>query len=131
MLLYWITARNVFKKQLTFCVCMVPMEVSQSMVKRLRLWSLVTSQRPYTKEATVNITVEDTPVQQVSDFTNIGTIISSDGTIDRKLSARIQKVSGAFNELSNIWKNRNIKSYRKIMIYKAAVLTILLYGSEV
>ena len=79
----------------------------------------------------MNITVEDTPVQQVSDFTYLGTIISSDGTIDRKLSARIQKVSGAFNELSNIWKNRNIKSYRKIMIYKAAVLTILLYGSEV
>ena len=34
-----------------------------------------TSQRPYTKEATVKITVEDTPVQQVSDFTYLGTII--------------------------------------------------------
>ena len=90
-----------------------------------------TSQRPYTKEATVNITVEDTPVQQVSDFTYLGTIISSDGTIDRELSARIQKASGAFNQLSNIWKNRNIQSYTKIRIYKAAVLTILLYGSEV
>ena len=29
------------------------------------------------------------------------------------------------------WKNRNIQSYTKIRIYKAAVLTILLYGSEV
>jgi len=90
-----------------------------------------TSQRPYTEEATININVEDTPVQQVSDFTYLGTIISSDGTIDRELSARIQKASGAFNQLSNIWKNRNIQTNTKIRIYKAAVLTILLYGSEV
>ena len=94
-----------------------------------------TYQRPYTKEVTVNITVKDTPVQQVSysDFTYLGTIISSDGTIDRELSARILKASGAFNQLSNKLKNRNIKSNTKIRIYKykAAVLTILLYGSEV
>ena len=63
-----------------------------------------TSHRPYTKEVTVNITVKDTPVQQVSysDFTYLGKIISSDGTIDRELSARILKASGAFNQLSNV-----------------------------
>ena len=70
-------------------------------------------------------------MQQVSDFTYLGVIISSDGTIDRELSARIRKASGAFNQLSNIWKNRNIQTNTKIRIYKAAVLTILLYGSEV
>ena len=51
--------------------------------------------------------------------------------MDRELSARIWKASGAFNQLSNIWKNRNIQTNTKIRIYKAAVLTILLYGSEV
>ena len=90
-----------------------------------------TTQRPYTEEGTVDITVEGSSVQQVSDFTYLGVIISSDGTIDRELSARIQKASGAFNQLSNIWKNRNIQTNTKIRIYKAAVLTILLYGSEV
>ena len=90
-----------------------------------------TSQRPFTKEGTVDITVEGSPVQQVSDFTYLGVIISSDGTIDRELSARIRKASGAFNQLNNIWKNRNIQTNTKIRIYKAAVLTILLYGSEV
>ena len=90
-----------------------------------------TSQRPYTEEGTVDISVEGSQVQQVSDFTYLGVIISSDGTIDRELSARIRKASGAFNQLSNIWKNRNIQTNTKIRIYKAAVLTILLYGSEV
>ena len=40
------------------------------------------------------------------------------------LSARIQKALGAYNQLSNIWKNRNIQTNTKI-------LTILLYESEV
>ena len=38
------------------------------------------SQRPYTK---------DTPVQQVSDFTYLGKIISSDGTIDREQGQKV------------------------------------------
>ena len=64
-------------------------------------------------------------------FKYLGVIISGDGNIDKELSARIQKSTGAFNLLSNIWKNRNIKRNTKIRIYKAAVLTILLYGCEV
>lgn len=90
-----------------------------------------TTQRPYTEDATVDIRIEDLPVQQVSNCKYLGAIISSDGTIDRELSARIQKASGAFNQLSNIWKNRNILTNTKIRIYFAAVVTILLYGSEV
>ena len=90
-----------------------------------------TTQWPYTEEATVDITVEGLPIQQVSNFKYLGAIISSDRTIDRELSARIQKASGAFNQLSNIWKNRNILTNTKIRIYFAAVVTILLYGSEV
>jgi hypothetical protein len=61
----------------------------------------------------------------------MGVIIFSNGTIDRELSARIGKASGAFNQLSNIWKKRNVQTNTNIRIYKAAVLTILLYGSEV
>ena len=90
-----------------------------------------TTQRPYTEESTVDITVESSLLQQVSNFKYLGVNISSDGTIERELSARIQKASGAFNQLSNIWKNRNIQTNTKIRIYKASVLTILLHGSEV
>ena len=90
-----------------------------------------TKQRPYTEESTVDITVDSSLLQQVSNFKYLGVNISSDGTIERELSALIQKASGAFNQLSNIWKNRNIQTNTKIRIYKASVLTILLYGSEV
>ena len=90
-----------------------------------------TTQRPYTEESTVDITVDSSLLQQVSNFKYLGVNISSDGTIESELSARIQKASGAFNQMSNIWKNRNIQTNTKIRIYKASVLTILLYGSEV
>ena len=90
-----------------------------------------TNQQPYTEQCSLDITVDTTPVQQVSHFKYLGAFIGSDGTIDRELSARIQKASGAFNQLSSIWNNRNILNNTKIRIYKAAVITILLYGCEV
>lgn len=90
-----------------------------------------TSQRPYTKECTLDIAVGDIPIEQVSNFVYLGATISSDGTIDRELSARIQKASGAYNQLHCIWNNRNIRTPTKVRIYKSAVLTILLYGCEV
>ena len=75
--------------------------------------------------------MEAQSIEQVSNFTYLGAIISADGTINRELSARIQKASGAFHQLGSIWQSRNIRTPTKIRIYKAAVLTILLYGSEV
>lgn len=90
-----------------------------------------TSQQPFTEQCSLDITVDTLPVEQVSHFQYLGVKIGSDGTIDRELSARIQKASGAFNQLSSIWKNRNILNNTKIRIYKAAVMTILLYGCEV
>ena len=89
-----------------------------------------TGQRPYNEQCTLDITVDGSPVEQVSHFTYLGTTISSDGTIDRDLTNRINKASGAFNQLGNIWKNRNIYKSTKIRIYKSAVITILTYGCE-
>ena len=88
------------------------------------------SQRPYCRKDTLDINVEGLPIEQVSNFTYLGLIISANGTIDKELLSRIQKASGAFYQLSRIWYSCNIKTPTKFRIYKAAVLTILLYGSE-
>ncbi|KAI8483821.1 hypothetical protein Bbelb_384790 [Branchiostoma belcheri] len=90
-----------------------------------------TTQRPYTEVGTLDIKVEGSQVEQVSRFTYLGTTFSSDGTTDSELSNRIQKASGAFNQLGKIWNNRNILDATKLRIYEAAVITILTYGSEV
>ena len=43
---------------------------------------------------------------------------------------RIGNATGAFNQLNNVWKSKNISS-NKVKIYVAAVSTILTYGCEV
>ena len=89
------------------------------------------SQRPYIKEDCIDLKVGSSPVEQVSNFVYLGVTISADGTIDRELDVRINKANGAFHQLWKICKSRTIKTPTKIRIYKAAVLTILLYGAEV
>ena len=93
------------------------------------------SQRPYSKDDTGDIYVEGLPIQQVSSFTYLGAIISKNGTIDKELSARIQKASGHSISLAvyGTAALSRLKTPTKIWIYKAHVLepTILLYGSEV
>ena len=70
-------------------------------------------------------------MKQVTQFTYLGATITSDGKLDKEISVRIGKATGAFNQLNNIWKNRNISINNKVRIYVAAVLTILTYGCEV
>ena len=78
----------------------------------------------------VSLTIGDTEISQVRDFTYLGSKISYDGKLDGELASRIGKGSGAFRCLGKVWNNRSILERTKIRIYEAAILTILLYGSE-
>ena len=49
------------------------------------------SQHPYTEACTLNTTVDDVSVEQVSHFTYLGAVISADGTLDKDLDNRIGK----------------------------------------
>ena len=85
-----------------------------------------TTQRPLPENRTVDITIDGTTVEQVTEFTYIGATVTSDGRLDRELTLRIGKATGAFNQLNNIWKNlKNIGLKTKIRVYIAAVTTIL------
>ena len=74
--------------------------------------------------------MEGAPVERVSHFPYLGSVVLADGTLDKELNTRIGKAYGAFTSLHKIWYNRNIQTSTKIRIYKAAVLTVLVYGSE-
>ena len=89
------------------------------------------SQRPHNVNDCIELEVEGEPVDQVSNFVYLGANISGDGTIERDLEIRIQRANGLFNQLWKIWNSRSIRTPTKIRIYKAAVVTILLYGAEV
>ena len=79
----------------------------------------------FQKKRAVDITIDGTTVEQVTEFTYLGATVTSDGRLDRELTLRIGKATGAFNQLNNIWKNKNIGLKTKMRVYIAAVTTIL------
>ncbi|KAI8491005.1 hypothetical protein Bbelb_314240 [Branchiostoma belcheri] len=51
--------------------------------------------------------------------------------IDKEVDNRLAKANNAFGRLhSRVWKSKHLKKDTKISVYKAVVLTTLLYGSE-
>ena len=67
----------------------------------------------------------------VTEFTYLGSCLCSDGEVTREIGCRIAKASKAFGSLSDaIFMNRTFSVSTKSNIYKAVVLSILLYGVE-
>ena len=73
-----------------------------------------TSQHPLPENRTIDITVDGNSAKQVTQFTYLGAKITSNGKIDKEISVRIGKATGAFNQLNNIWKNKNISIKNKV-----------------
>ena len=69
-------------------------------------------------------------LEDVEEFTYLGSIMSSDGTSDAEVRARLTKARIAFRTLKNFWKSGNISQKTKLRIFKSNVLSTLFYGSE-
>jgi len=70
-------------------------------------------------------------LQFVDKFCYLGSIISSDGSLATEISQRIAKASSAFGQLRNrLWNEDGVHLRTKIDVYRAVVLSILLYSCE-
>ena len=77
------------------------------------------------------ITIAGKPLNAVDNFKYLGSIVSNDASLDAEITARIAKATAAFGRLTKRrWTNSGIKFNTKICVYRAAVLTSLLYGCE-
>ena len=64
-------------------------------------------------------------------FKYLGSVLSNDAQMDEDIKARISKASSAYGRLQErVWKPHGIKLSTKIKVYRATVLTTLLYGAE-
>jgi len=78
-----------------------------------------------------NITVKGQRLQVVENFTCLGSTLSRSANIDAEVNNRIAKASSAFGRLKKtIWERIGISQGNKIKVYRAVVLTTLLYGCE-
>ena len=84
--------------------------------------------KPYVEP---NITINGQRLNVVAKFTYLGSTLSRNVVIDDEVNARLAKASAAFGRLyKNVWNRRGITTVTKIKVYRAIVLTTLLYGCE-
>ena len=75
--------------------------------------------------------IEGKALKAVEQFKYLGSIVSNDASNDLEVTARIAKATASFGRLTKrLWANRNIRLDTKISVYKACVLTSLLFGCE-
>jgi hypothetical protein len=73
----------------------------------------------------------DTVLKAVDRFCYLGSVLSSVPNIDNDVSARLAKASAAFGRLTKrLWNDHGIRLVTKVAVYRAVVLTTLLYGCE-
>ena len=78
-----------------------------------------------------NININGQRLNVVDKFTYLGSTLSRNVVIDDEINTRLAKASAAFGRLGqNVWDRRGITTLTKIKVYKAVVLTTLLYGCE-
>ena len=78
-----------------------------------------------------HISIGETELKAVHQFTYLGCTITSDAKLDKEVDSRLAKANSAFGRLyKRVWNNKQLKKSTKISVYRAVVLTTLLYGSE-
>ncbi|PFX14166.1 putative uncharacterized transposon-derived protein F52C9.6 [Stylophora pistillata] len=78
-----------------------------------------------------SIKIGETVLENVDNFTYLGSTLSPHANVDAEVNDRIQQAVAAFGKLqSRVFQDRDIRLDTKIQVYKAIVVTTLLYGSE-
>ena len=76
-----------------------------------------------------HISIGETELKSVQQFTYLRCTISSDARVDKGIDNRLAKANSAFGGLyKRVYKH--LKKSTKISVYRTVVLTTLLYGSE-
>ncbi|PIK57594.1 hypothetical protein BSL78_05502 [Apostichopus japonicus] len=77
------------------------------------------------------ISVNDSRLETVDNFRYLGSIISSNVSLDAEINARIGNAAAVMSKLQNrVWENKKLTLNTKMKVYQACVLSTLLYGSE-
>ena len=82
----------------------------------------------HTSEAT--FTIQQDTIEEVQDFTYLGSTVSIEGGTNQDICIRIGKAAGVFNTLRPIWQSTKLSLNTKLRIYNSNVKSVLLYSCE-
>ena len=87
--------------------------------------------RPGHAAPSVNIRVGDQIIEEVEDFTYLGSTLTRNPTCDRDVENRIKAAHSAYDRLwHRVFGNHALTTETKVMAFKAVVLSTLLYACE-
>ena len=69
-------------------------------------------------------------IEDVEQFTYLGSVVSRDGGTDRDIKSRVEKVTAAFKTLRPIWTSQVISVKTKLRILNTIVKSVVLYACE-
>ena len=77
------------------------------------------------------ISIDDVELKVINIFKYLGGMVSNDGSLDKEITSRISKASQALGCLRNrLLNHHNVTLDTKLKVYRAVVLSSLLYGCE-
>ena len=69
-------------------------------------------------------------IDDVQDFTYLGSKMTADGNVEIEVKVRIRKARHAFSLLRQTWKSRKLSTKTKLRIFQSNVISVLIYGAE-
>ncbi|XP_068690189.1 uncharacterized protein [Montipora foliosa] len=78
----------------------------------------------------VNVVVEGQPLENVKEFSYLGSVLDTLGGTDKDALTRIGKARAVFIMLKKVWASKELSVRTKLRIFRSNVKTVLLYGSE-
>ena len=79
---------------------------------------------------TTPITLEGESLEEVDEFTYLGSIVDKQGGTEADVKARIGKARVAYLLLKPIWSAKDLTITTKLRIFNSNVKPVLLYGAE-
>ena len=73
-----------------------------------------------TKVAT-SLYIDNHPLEDVDDFTYLGSVVSKDNGAGKYIKARLGKARGVFARLQSVWKSSQYSLKTKMKIYNSKV----------
>ena len=86
---------------------------------------------PNTMQPNPRISVKENALEVVDKCTYLRSVLSKKVIIDNEVNNRLAKASGTFSRLSkNVWDQEGLSAQARLKVYKAVVLSTLLYACE-
>ena len=90
---------------------------------------MIRNRKKKTQEQAGKVLLEGTPLENVFCFTYLGSDFQADGEQKQAVKVRMAMAKTVFGQLMNIWES-DLATPKKLYLYSAAVVSILVYGFE-